>query len=76
MINCKESTRLSLKKEQRKISLRERIELSFHLLMCKYCRIFDHQSAWITRVSRTLHISEAFSDEEKAHIEMKMKDLK
>ncbi len=76
MINCKESTRLSLKKEQKKISLRERIMLSFHHLMCKYCRIFDRQSAWIARVSSTLHISESFSDEEKAHIEMKMKEFK
>ncbi len=74
MINCKESTRLTIKKEENKLTLREKIELSFHLMICKYCRAFNVQSNWINGISKNLNANDKFSDSEKAELEASMKD--
>jgi hypothetical protein len=74
MINCKESTRLTIKKEENKITLRERIELSFHLMMCKFCSAFNVQNSWINGVSKHAEAHDSFSESEKQDLEVRMKD--
>ena len=74
MINCKESTRLTIKKEENKLTLREKIELSFHFMICKYCRTFSIQSNWINGISKNLNANDKFSDSEKAELEVGIKD--
>ena len=45
--NCKQATQLTLKKEEGKISLTERVILFYHLLYCFSCRQFVKQSVLI-----------------------------
>ncbi len=44
VFNCKQATLLSLKKEEGKASLKERVALWYHLLYCDSCRRFVVQS--------------------------------
>jgi hypothetical protein len=74
MINCKESTRLTIKKEENKLTLREKLELSFHLLICKYCKSFSKQSLWINSISKSLHVEDSLSNSEKEAMEANLKN--
>lgn len=49
MITCKESTYLISKKQQDSLSLTEKMQLRFHLMMCKYCRRFANQIDFISK---------------------------
>jgi hypothetical protein len=40
LYNCKESTLLSIKREEGRISLLERMKLAYHLWHCEPCRRF------------------------------------
>lgn len=40
LYNCREATLLSIKKEESRISLFERLKLGYHLLYCEPCRRF------------------------------------
>ena len=40
MMNCQEATRLLSERQERSLTLRERVALGFHLLMCHLCRSF------------------------------------
>lgn len=48
MISCKEATMLTLKKEEGKLSLIERLKLKLHLGMCKFCTLFSIQSKYLS----------------------------
>ncbi|MEO7444802.1 MAG: hypothetical protein ABIT96_11575 [Ferruginibacter sp.] len=52
MLNCKEATLLVIKKEQGKLGLMNRLSLSFHLFLCKYCRWFSRQSSLINHLAK------------------------
>lgn len=41
---CKDATYLAVKSEYAKLSFSEKIQLNFHLMMCKYCRFFAAQN--------------------------------
>lgn len=49
MITCYESTYLISKKQEDKLSLAEQIQLSMHLMFCKYCNRFAKQTNMITK---------------------------
>ncbi|MGC3947826.1 MAG: hypothetical protein QM762_25520 [Chryseolinea sp.] len=51
-ISCKEAVELILKKEERKISLFQRISLWRHLAICSLCRIFSKQNNHINESMR------------------------
>lgn len=52
--NCEKATFLIEKKLSSRISFREQIELSIHLVRCKVCRIYQHQSGRINEMVRQL----------------------
>jgi hypothetical protein len=52
VFNCKQATLLSLKKEEGKISISERVKLFYHLLYCSYCRRFVKQSSIINHIGK------------------------
>ncbi|MCB0697259.1 MAG: hypothetical protein KDC07_07835 [Chitinophagaceae bacterium] len=54
MISCKEATYLVSKKEQGKITIAERIRLSLHLMICKFCKRFEKQNKIITEHAKRL----------------------
>jgi len=81
MINCEESTFLTSKKQQDKLSTSERLQLFFHLMMCKYCRRFANQINLITKAifrmrqkmeQQSTHIY--LTDEQKERIKKALKD--
>lgn len=43
-ISCKDAVTLILKKEEGKLSLRQRLSLWRHLAICNLCRIFSSQN--------------------------------
>jgi hypothetical protein len=52
VFNCKQATLLSIKKEEGKISIFERVKLFYHLLYCIYCRRFVKQSSIINHIGK------------------------
>lgn len=46
-LSCKKATLLSVKKQEGRISLLERIQLSYHNRLCGVCDIWDKQIAFI-----------------------------
>ncbi len=43
MLNCKQATELMSLGMDRKLSMREKLSLRFHLMMCSGCRNFSKQ---------------------------------
>lgn len=54
VLNCKHATLLAQKKEEDKISITERVKLSYHLLYCSYCRRFVKQSSIINHIGKAV----------------------
>ncbi|HEU4365704.1 MAG TPA: zf-HC2 domain-containing protein [Candidatus Krumholzibacteria bacterium] len=48
--NCTETARLLSESRDRRLSLRERIHLRFHMMMCRMCSIYGHQLTALTRI--------------------------
>jgi hypothetical protein len=48
MLKCKEASQLVSRALDEKLSMRERIELKFHLFICKYCSTFNQQLKTLT----------------------------
>lgn len=44
LLTCKDATLLTCKEQENAISFREKIQLKFHLLVCKFCALFYKQS--------------------------------
>lgn len=52
MLSCRHATRIMSEGMDRPLSLRERLQLRFHLLFCRGCRAFRRQTAFLRRASR------------------------
>lgn len=48
--SCTETARLLSESRDRRLSLRERIHLRFHMTMCRMCNIYGHQLTALTRI--------------------------
>lgn len=76
--NCKQATRLSLKREEGKISFSERVKLFYHLRYCFSCRQFIRQSRLIDLLGRGMadavlkNPPTKLSEERKKEIQHKM----
>lgn len=47
MLNCKEVTRLLSESQDRKLAVTEKMQLEMHLAICKGCRNFKSQMAFL-----------------------------
>ena len=47
MLNCKEVTRLLSESQDRKLAVAEKMQLEMHLALCKGCRNFKSQMAFL-----------------------------
>ena len=54
MLNCREVTLLASESLDRKVTLKERIGLRFHLLMCKLCTRYVRQLKFMHQASRVV----------------------
>ncbi len=52
MLNCREVTRLLSAAQDRSLTLKERMSLRLHLMMCSGCRNFSDQIGSIRKISR------------------------
>ncbi len=59
--NCKQATYLIEKKQFGEISLKERLQLKYHLTGCSVCRIYQKQSIYITAVLQRKYAQFSFS---------------
>ena len=54
MLNCKQNTELLSQALDRPITFREKLTMRLHLMMCRGCRNFEKQLAFIRKASREL----------------------
>ncbi|NJD26347.1 MAG: zf-HC2 domain-containing protein [Betaproteobacteria bacterium] len=52
MLSCKEATRLMSQAQDRNLGLAERVQLEMHLAICKGCRNFSEQMAFLRKACR------------------------
>jgi len=52
MLNCKNATRLMSEAMERKLGLKERMELNVHTMICDGCRNYGHQMKTIGEVAK------------------------
>jgi len=55
MISCKEATNFISRKEEGKLSLKQRMQLWLHLGVCSFCKLFYKQNKIIIRQASHLH---------------------
>lgn len=54
MLDCKQNTELLSQSYDRPITLRERLAMHMHLMMCRGCRNFEKQLVFIRKAVREL----------------------
>lgn len=65
-ITCKQAVDYISKKEERKLSLGQRLGLWRHLLICNLCRLFAKQNKLITKAFKEQQADDRYlSDDEK-----------
>ena len=78
MLSCREITALLSKESLTKLSLKEKIELRLHLMMCKLCARYAKQIKFISRVFKMLpeqsEQEEGLSSEAKLRIKQKLSE--
>jgi len=73
---CNEISQLASDSLDRPLSLRERLKFRLHLLMCGYCRDYDHNMKFIRAVTamiRTTHYGQIrLSDQQRQRLHDKL----
>jgi hypothetical protein len=54
MLSCKQASQLISQSLDRTLTLRERIALMLHLIICKYCKRFSQQVQTLRNAMRTM----------------------
>jgi hypothetical protein len=54
MLSCKQASQLISQSLDRSLTLRERIALKLHLIICKYCKRFSQQVHTLRNAMRTM----------------------
>ena len=55
MLNCKQNSELLSQALDRPLTFREKLAMRLHLMMCRGCRNFEKQLAFIRKASRELN---------------------
>lgn len=79
-ISCDEATTISDKKQYVEATLWERMKMSYHMIFCKNCKIYDQQNTIITKAIQKNFKIDTISDkklstEEKLKIQEKINNL-
>jgi len=76
-ITCKQATEFVIKRQEGKLSLKNRYLLWLHLGICGFCKLFKIQSEFIAKNSGHIHnhIDEALSPEEKEKMIANLQEL-
>lgn len=74
-MSCQKASYIIEKREVSKISLREKISLKFHLMICALCRRYESDSKILGRILKSLHKKESsthLSSEDKEALKRKL----
>ncbi len=74
MVNCKEATFLTAKKEDGLLSFMESIKLTMHTSMCSFCKKFENQISQIGKESKQIRAENNLSESTKEKIENMLKE--
>ncbi len=74
MVNCKEATFLTAKKEEGALSFMESIKLAMHTSMCSFCKKFENQTSQIGKESKQIRAEENLSSTAKEKIDKALKE--
>jgi predicted anti-sigma-YlaC factor YlaD len=74
-ISCKHATELITKQEEKRLGLKQRLQLMRHLATCSLCRLFIKQNKWLNDWLRSGNAEavQQLADEEKQAIIAAMK---
>ncbi len=77
MITCKQSTELVIKKEHKKLSVNENLQLLSHMAVCSFCRLFQKQNSIISKALYKSDSTEIFhlTSEEKKDLFHSVKNI-
>ncbi|HWB24470.1 MAG TPA: hypothetical protein VG738_03275 [Chitinophagaceae bacterium] len=69
-ITCKQATEFIVKREEGKLSLKNRVLLWLHFGVCSFCKLFSKQSRLIGKNAKHIHqhLTETLTPEEKEKI--------
>lgn len=68
-ISCSEATFLMSKSEEHATSMKEKIELLVHLMICEFCRYFLKQTSFVTKQLENVSADEHLTEREKTDME-------
>lgn len=54
VLTCKDASHLISERQERPLTLRERLGLRLHLMICAYCRLYERQVDLMRRALREL----------------------
>jgi hypothetical protein len=72
LLTCKTASEFIEKRKNNSMTLKERVQLKIHLLICKVCRYYEKQSAIIDKL---LHLKSKQQAETK-HTDKEIEELK
>lgn len=69
-ITCREATEFIVKREEGKLTFKQRVQLWLHMGICGLCKLFAKQSKFISKMSSHLegHLEESLTIEEKTQM--------
>lgn len=73
MITCKEASEISVKKSIEKLTFSEWIQHRLHLMVCKYCKLFQMQQTWIDSLIIKHLETKGLSEKEKIDLKSSLK---
>lgn len=74
-LSCREATRLMSEARERRLTRWERVGLSIHLGLCRYCRRYRRQLAYLRDVvKKIVEEPAAMSESAKARIRRKLEE--
>jgi len=64
MITCKDATLAIIRKEEKKLTFSERIKLAVHLLICKFCKLFEKQNRFLSNNIKNISLKDSLTSDE------------
>lgn len=75
IIHCHEATYFMAKKEEGKLSLRDRLKLSLHTSICAACKKFEKQTTRIKEESQAISASDTLPTPTRERMKKSLQDL-
>lgn len=77
IITCKEATMISVQKAEINVSLKDKLRLYMHLVICQYCRLFEKQNKVIDNLLKNWKTSKKLTESDKNKLQLEVeKELK